>query len=81
MTINATPLIFRILKASFRKNVPGAVGGGGILASIFAKNMISVEYEIIGMCIGLLLAYAFAVHANMDDFDAERSTSSQQGLV
>lgn len=57
----------RILKASCRRNIPAAVGGGGILASIFAKNVISPEYEIAGMFVGLLLAYAFVVHVNMKE--------------
>jgi hypothetical protein len=55
-----------MLKASCRINIP-TVGGGGILASIFAKNVISPEYEIAGMFVGLLPAYAFVVNVNMKD--------------
>lgn len=55
----------RLLAAATNHNVPGVVGGGGILASIFTRNCVSIELELVGAAIGMALAFWFVVHTNL----------------
>lgn len=55
----------RLLAAASNQNVPGVIGGGGILASIFTRNCLSIELELVGAAIGMVLAFWFVVHTNL----------------
>lgn len=55
----------RLLSAASNQNVPGVIGGGGILASIFTRNCLSIELELVGAAIGMALAFWFVVHTNL----------------